>query len=65
MCVLCGDTPTWRFHFEDGRRFTSSMAHHYADAQARAVERVEGVQITKTERYVAGEWVSPEEPSDG
>lgn len=56
MCVLCGDTPTWRYHFADGRRFTSAMAHEYAEAQARAVETGDGVRITKIEQSVAGEW---------
>lgn len=56
MCVHCGDTPTWRYHFADGRRFTSSLATEYAEAQARAIETVDGVAITKSERYIDGEW---------
>lgn len=39
MCVICGDTPSWRFSFSDGRRFTSSMPRHFAEAQARAQHR--------------------------
>lgn len=57
MCVLCGDAPTWRYHFADGRRFTSSMAFDYAEAQARAVEKVESVPIIKVERYAEGKWL--------
>lgn len=58
MCIHCGDLPTWRYHFADGRRFTSSMRRDYAEAQARAVETVDGVAITRIEEYVSGEWLS-------
>lgn len=48
--------PTWRYHYADGRRFTSCLAREYAEAQARAVETVDGTAITKIEQFVHGKW---------